>query len=291
MKSAKKSRTTIFLHVAKTAGTTLNQVLGREYADILSFYIPKESESHFEDFKNRLKNENAALIRGHFEFGWHYFLSRPFTYFTILRDPVERVISEYFYILRSPGHPLFSHVAKKNVSLVDFVKKWNAPNLQTKKISGTTFAKNSGVSQDVEVNADNMLKMAKENLNKHFAVVGLTERFDETLILFKREFGWDWPFYIRDNVTKDKVAGEDIPSSTIDIIKEYNRLDIELYEYAKKCFTEQIDSQGQSFYDEVEKFKELNKIHVDKIIRNKNKPVKFLNLKRKIKRLVRYLWT
>jgi hypothetical protein len=288
MKSAKKSRTTIFLHVAKTAGTTLNQVLGREYADILSFYIPKESESHFEDFKNRLKNENAALIRGHFELGWHYFLSRPFTYFTILRDPVERVISEYFYILSSPGHPLFSHVAKKNVSLVDFVKKWNAPNLQTKKISGTTFAKNSGVSQDVEVNADNMLKMAKENLSKHFTVVGLTERFDETLILLKREFGWDWPFYIRDNVTKDKAAREDIPVSTLTVIREHNRLDAELYEYVKKRFIDQINSQGKSFYDEVEKFKELNKINADKLSRGKNKPVKFLRLKRKVKGLLRF---
>jgi len=288
MKSAKKPRTTIFLHVAKTAGTTLNQVLGREYADILSFYIPKESGSHFEDFKNRLKNENAALIRGHFEFGWHYFLSRPFTYFTILRDPVERVISEYFYILSSPDHPLHEQVGKQGGGLPDFVRKWNAPNLQTKKISGMTFTKNSGVSQDVEVNADNMLKMAKENLSKHFAVVGLTERFDETLILLKREFGWDWPFYIRDNVTKDKAAREDIPSSTIDIIKEYNRLDIELYEYAKKCFNEQIDSQGQSFYDEVEKFKELNKINADKLSRGKNKPVKFLRLKRKVKGLFHF---
>lgn len=274
--------------MAKTAGTTLNQVLGREYADILSFYIPKESESHFEDFKNRLKNENAALIRGHFELGWHYFLSRPFTYFTILRDPVERVISEYFYILSSPGHPLFSHVAKKNVSLVDFVKKWNAPNLQTKKISGTTFAKNSGVSQDVEVNADNMLKMAKENLSKHFTVVGLTERFDETLILLKREFGWDWPFYIRDNVTKDKAAREDIPVSTLTVIREHNRLDAELYEYVKKRFIDQINSQGKSFYDEVEKFKELNKINADKLSRGKNKPVKFLRLKRKVKGLLRF---
>ena len=119
-------------------------------------------------------------------------------------------------------------------------------------------------------------------------MVGLTERFDETLILLKREFGWDWPFYIRDNVTRNKAAREDIPSSTIDIIKEFNRLDIELYEYATKCFNEQIDSQGRSFYDEVEKFKELNKINTDKLNRGKNKPIKFLRLKRKVKGLLRF---
>ena len=290
MKSAKKSQTIIFLHLAKTAGTTLNQVLGREYADILSFYIPKESSRLFEEFKEKLKSAKPGLLRGHFEFGWHYFLPRPFTYFTILRDPVDRVISEYYYILSSPGHPLFADVVEKNVSLADFVGKWNAPNLQTKKISGLTFAGNSGIPGRGKITPANMLAAAKENLSNHFAVVGLTERFDETLILLKREFGWDWPFYIRDNVTKDKVARDDIPASTLAVVLEHNRLDAELYEYAKKRFIEQIDCQGQSFYDEVEKFKKLNKINSDKLSRRKNKPVKFLHLKRKIKRLVRYLW-
>jgi hypothetical protein len=64
MKYTKKSRVHIFLHVAKTAGTTLNQVLGREYTDILSFYIPKESKQLFEEFKDKLKNEKPDLIRG-----------------------------------------------------------------------------------------------------------------------------------------------------------------------------------------------------------------------------------
>lgn len=254
-----KPRQVIFLHLVKTAGTTLNQVLDREYANILSFYIAKESKELFEGFKEKLKNNNAGLIRGHFEFGWHAFLTRPFVYITLLREPVARVISEYYYILGKTDHPLYDQVAAKNLSIADFVKNWKHPDVQTRKISGLTFAKNSGIPQNIEINDRNMLKIAKENLDKYFAVVGLTEKFDETLILLKREFGWDWPFYTRKNVTRNKVARENIPASTIEIIKEYNQLDIELYEYAKQLFNEKIRQEGKSFFKEVERFKELNK--------------------------------
>ena len=259
MKKKDISKTVIFLHLVKTAGTTLNQVLDREYANILSFYIPRESKELFDGFKEKLKTGNPGLIRGHFEWGWHVFLSRPFIYITLLREPVARVISEYFYILGKTDHPLFDQVSAKNISIADFVKNFLPPNLQTRKISGLTFAKNSGIPQDLEINADNMLKIAKENLDKYFAIVGLTEKFDETLILLKRELRWDWPFYTRQNVTRKKVARENMPASTIEIIKEHNQLDVELYEYTRQLFNEKIRQQGKSFFKEVEKFKKLNK--------------------------------
>jgi len=266
----KKVRTVIFLHLVKTAGTTLNQVLNREYSNILSFYIPKEEKVLFEDFKKKLKNKRIDLIRGHFEFGWHIFLSKPFVYFTILRDPIDRVLSEYYYILGKTDHPFYNEIAKKNVSLADFVKNWNAPNLQTRKISGKMFANNSGIPllQNIEINDNNMLEIAKENLDKYFAVVGLSENFDETLILLKREFGWDWPFYTRQNVTTSKIPRENIPGATIEMIKGYNQLDIELYEYARQLLYEKIRQQGESFFDEVEEFIKLNKVQKNDIFSN-----------------------
>jgi hypothetical protein len=273
------SKAVIFLHLVKTAGTTLNQVLDREYAKILSFYIPRESKELFDGFKEKLKTGNPELIRGHFEWGWHVFLSQPFIYITLLREPVARVISEYFYILGKTDHPLFDQVAAKNISIADYVKNFLPSNLQTRKISGLTFANNSGIPQDIEINAGNMLKIAKENLDNYFAIVGLTEKFDETLILLKREFGWDWPFYTRQNVTREKIAQENIPASTIEIIKEHNLLDIELYEYARQLFNKKIQQQGESFFKEVEKFKKQNQYQ-------KNRKRKPSGQKKKIKKSI-----
>jgi hypothetical protein len=277
MKKKDTSKTVIFLHLVKTAGTTLNQVLDREYPNILSFYIPKESEELFEGFKEKLKTRKPGLIRGHFEFGWHAFLSRPFVYVTILREPVARVISEYFYILGKPDHPLYDQVAAKKLSIADYVTDYNPPNAQTRKISGLTFAGNSGIPPGIEIDTGNMLEIAKENLDNYFAVVGLTEKFDETLILLKREFGWDWPVYTRKIVTGKKIPMEDIPGSTIEIIKEHNQLDLELYEYARQLFNEKIRQQGKSFSREVEKFKKRNQ-------KQENRESKLPGYTRKIKK-------
>ncbi|MEO5579030.1 MAG: hypothetical protein ABIR58_00110 [Gemmatimonadaceae bacterium] len=35
-----------------------------------------------------------------------------------------------------------------------------------------------------------MFELAKQNLRRHFRVVGVTDRFDETLLLMKQAFGW-----------------------------------------------------------------------------------------------------
>ena len=38
------------------------------------------------------------LVMGHFQYGIHEFLPQEYTYVTIVRDPVERVISHYNYL-------------------------------------------------------------------------------------------------------------------------------------------------------------------------------------------------
>lgn len=281
----------VFLHIPKTGGNTLYFVIDNIYpADRVYTIEPDKKKKPLEKFRNLSDNEkrNIKILRGHMGFGQHKFLPQPCTYITMLRDPVERVISHYYFVLESPQHGLHDKVTLSQMELKEYVTSGISIELnngQTRMISGLKSEYNYGYGE----NPLEKLITAKNNLNKYFSVIGLTERYDETLILLKREFGWDWPFYRRVNVTKGKIARGKIPASTIEIIKEYNRLDIELYDYARKLFDEKIREQDESFFPEVEKFKELNKIHADKIIRSKNKPVKFLGLKRRMKRLVRVL--
>ena len=103
------------------------------------------------------------------------------------------------------------------------------------------------------------ISKAKGNLRQHFSIVGVTERFDETLILLKRTFGWaDELLYYPKNVTPQRPLSASLPQSTIDAIKEANELDFQLYEFAKDMLDEAIASEGPSFSDELEKFKDLN---------------------------------
>ena len=47
-----------------------------------------------------------------------------------------------------------------------------------------------------------IFERAKENLRRHFSVVGLSERFEETLALMKLRFGWKLKSYASFNVTR-----------------------------------------------------------------------------------------
>jgi len=57
-----------------------------------------------EDFKKLPPDASNSIrfIRGHFEFGVHKYLYRPYTYITMLRHPIERAISWYYFVKQNP---------------------------------------------------------------------------------------------------------------------------------------------------------------------------------------------
>ena len=85
-----------------------------------------------------------------------------------------------------------------------------------------------------------ILRKAKENL-QYFSVVGLTEHFEESLALMKLRFGWELKSYSSFNVTRTRPKKRDLPQSTLDLIAERNRFDIELYDCAAKIFQAAIN--------------------------------------------------
>ena len=74
--------------------------------------------------------------------------------------------------------------------------------------------------------------------------MGLTERFEESLALMKLRFGWKLESYSSFNVTRTRPKKRDLPQSTLDLIVERNRFDIELYECAAKLFEEAINKRA-----------------------------------------------
>jgi hypothetical protein len=243
----------IFLHLPKTAGSTLARVIERQYpaGAVLPLYdsaTGEEIRSIPDDRMRRLR-----VVMGHFYFGAHRFASRPATYVTVLRDPIERVISHYYYVRREPTHYLYD--AAQELSLADYVRSCNLAepnNDQTRLLCGEYQGAIPTTCTDP------MLPLAKENLREHCAVVGLTEDFDRSLLLIKRRLGWRYPFYERQNVTSGRPRRTDLPADTLRVLQAYNRLDIELYDYAKALFQEQVSGEGAWFERQLGAFKRLN---------------------------------
>jgi Sulfotransferase family len=232
----------LFLHIPKAGGTTLNGIINQQY--------PKAKAFHLNGINNRSQlaqlslrqRQSLKIIRGHFAFGLHRFLSAPSTYFTFLRDPVKRVISHYQYVRRSPSVP--GHAEALTMSLADYAlaKKGN---LQTRMLYGLTEQHSSCESD--------MIAIAKQHLDTYFPVVGLVECFDASLILLQLTFNWKTPVYIQQNVTvqakQSSLSIEDhkISSETLALIQEKNTMDLALYQYAQDRFEQHIKHQGQRF--------------------------------------------
>jgi hypothetical protein len=170
--------TVIFLHIGKTAGTTLRQVMRRNVPAARTLVVRVRGGSREETvdrFASLPEEERAA----------HRHVPRPSTYVSMLRKPMSLVLSQYRFVLRTPGHRHHELVTSKGMSLEDYIRSGvsiEMDNSQTRAIAGDRATPYGACT-------DAMLETAKRNL-EDFAVVGLTERFDESLVLLGKRFGW-----------------------------------------------------------------------------------------------------
>ncbi len=135
------------------------------------------------------------LIMGHMTFGLHEALPRPSTYVTLLREPLALIVSQYHHVRRHEGH-ILHEAAQEYPDLASYVRSGislEMDNSQTRAFAGDSTTPFGGCTQA-------MLDRAKANLADAFSVVGLTERFDESLVLMERAFGWTKLRYVTVNV-------------------------------------------------------------------------------------------
>lgn len=179
----------------------------------------------------------------------------------MLRHPVDRVISHYYHVLKTPGNILHNEVVSKNMSLRDYVSSAITPQLtngQTRLISGVERVDSITGSDPVSAG---ILEIALRNLRDRVDILGISERFDESLIVFKRRLGWRNTLYVRRNVARGRPSVEEVPRETIKIIEDQNEFDLELYEFAKQRVKELILEHGPPLEGELQAFKRLNRAY------------------------------
>jgi len=235
----------IFMHIPKAAGQTLYGIIGRQYRrqEILIL------KGNVGEVEPPPRDTAAKIIVGHVPFGFHRYLDRPSTYVTFLREPVSRIRSLYRYIATSPRHHL--HDSVSGVTLLEFV----SGEMDTEEVENGQVRQISGLTEGVPDAA--ALARAKQNLES-CRVVGLTERFDESVVLLKRALGWRTPFYVPMNVTEGGPPSDRTDAEALRIIEHRNALDIELYRFAYDLFEEQIREEEPWFRLDVSIFRALN---------------------------------
>ncbi len=259
----------IFIHIPKTGGITLRRVLEQQYPP---------SQVHVFDYENLLfaiarfgrllpaQRAQYRLFIGHVYFGLDRLLPMPSTYITFLRDPVERIISHYYFD-RTLTRDAFGQERKPSrISLFEYLNDPNrieTQNYQVRMLAGVS--PRGGESQLTRAALDT----AKENLKNRFSVVGLTEEYDTSLLLLQRAFGWTIPPYARRNVTKTKPPRSEIDARAREWMEEHNTLDRELYAFGSELFQAQCAAYGDSLPRDLAHFRAKNELYQQTLVANK----------------------
>ena len=255
--------TLIFQHVPKTAGSTLGTIIDQNYPRDRIFSVSSPIEDSLEAFRqfDPAQKRNLKAIKGHGIFGIHESLDQPAVYITMLRDPVDRVVSNYYFIRESPKHHLHDRIAGANMSLKDYVESGINPQLENGQVRALSGI-GTGLGEQVAYGecTVEMLEIAKRHLEEHFAVAGLTERFDESLMLMRKLLRWSNPYYSRAKVTTNRPGVDAVPPDVLQAVRKRNRLDVEIYEGAVRKFDALRRRQSPSFGLETILFRLMNKL-------------------------------
>ena len=210
----KDERNDLYLsvHIFKTGGTTFRNYLNDVFRGNLFCYYPTAGKS---DEPPLIPGKYINCVHGHFNSD---LFERVFPYGKIIswvRDPVERVCSEYYHILRFPeaDNAVHQYVIKNKITIEEFIALPEFQNVQSKFI-------------------------APEKIGS-LAFIGIMEEFEvglnilNSILQIKRDFS-----HKPTNVNpQKKINGNyDINKNLRDKIYDINCIDYKLYRLAKIRF-------------------------------------------------------
>ncbi len=134
-----------FLHIPRTAGTTLNTVIRNNFAPetLISIYDREDYRTHAAHSVEELRS--VRLIQGHLllqSYDPPLFYGRPVRVFTFLREPVSRLISEYRFLRTWRANHLYDYLHRENVDFRRYVEsrepqlRYRGRNFMTRCLSG-----------------------------------------------------------------------------------------------------------------------------------------------------------
>lgn len=252
--------TIVFHHIPKTAGTTMGPILRRQYLRRRTLVIgaggsKQQSLVNFARLPQADK-DSYQLLLGHQAIKLVDQLTSP-TVITFLREPVSRVVSLYYFARDVyEQHPW--HQATREYSLEELYRRniheqWRElADGQYHSLLG--WQEFSGLQEREGIRAAIRGLLLGSTTRLH---IGITERFDESLLFLKHVLRWGSdPYYARKNTNKSRVT---VSPETREAILHYNQYDTELYSTAKECFEVRWEQMGaKQLEEEIQGFRRRN---------------------------------
>ena len=240
-----------FFHVMKTGGVTFRRILSTIYEDAFQVcYDPTVDavqqvltrsqciEFHSFQFQGRLTNMHSELARLN-----RWDVLDGCACFTMLREPVDQMISLYQFVTRQRFFVEPVYLANGLTfpeSLEQYVESSFHFNLQT-----AFLADRYPLEEGSAVSAQDLTR-AKDMLQRVQMHVGLTERFADSMNVFEAVSGRVIPGTTihNENRNPDRVPVSAIPEKLKEKIREHNHLDLELYALGQEMFQQDFARCG-----------------------------------------------
>lgn len=245
----------LFIHIPKTAGSSMKDVLVRQYGAGLRDVHDEEARIQRQNVQCILdlpddQQARIGCIVGHMPYGLHEYLTGAWAYSVILRHPLKRMVSNYQHVQHSArGYPA------RNLSFEAYAQRAGNDSIQIRYLLGMMRPDTLRVDRETPLPPD-ALERAKAALRTQYAAFGLTERFDESMLLFAQAFGWQMPLYLRQNVgtpSRQPISAESLAAVTAMLPVE-----MALYEYARTLFEERIAAYQGDLSADLTRYQQAN---------------------------------
>jgi hypothetical protein len=244
-----------FLHPPKSAGSS-----------VISFFNLNAGSNDFINFefsRSGWNHECARLIEtgmggGHQPYGIHRDLKIPLKYCTLLRDPLARQISHYYYarngkngeVARGASVSAIEGLAARgDISLDEWVSEsYGGRNIFCSLLSGIDGSK------------DSCYEMAFANMQHHIKIFGLSDDMSIFLLQLCGKTGLKFPFFIETN--KTKVSKEDGYSLSDEAHAKFindNKSDYRLFNYVREEIGRTVSSEGLLLSEALETVRTIQK--------------------------------
>ncbi len=250
----------IFTHIPKTGGMSMFASMceyhGMKMADMYNMSAFDDDRTPLEEM---LTDPDRSVYAGHFPFGLHEWLSKPSYYMAIVRKPIDRIMSLYYYSIQYRD---FIRSARKTTgqsykeifdsrTAADFYKDFlpwikadqtlngflRCPSLE---LDNGMVRRFSGIGLQEGPCPEDALDAARKNIETYYSVVGVQERYEDTVRMTRMAFNVNLTeFHINRGVDKKK-KGHKPDISQRKRIKEMNKLDIQLYDWILERFEQQL---------------------------------------------------
>lgn len=221
----------VFVHIQKTAGSSIVELVRRRYGE--SVISHGDYGGHRpEDF------QDVAFVSGHFGYEFARSLIAKRYSFTFLRDPVERVLSLYYYCKGQNPDDYEIYSLAQQLNLEEFLKHSLKNNLLRTAVCNNqawqlAHGYGHGTDRDYfSFEEQEIQELAISHL-KNFSFVGFTETFEADRNNILKKLGISLP---RENVIinagGNNPAVKDLPDSTVALLRKVTGIDQMLYDHA-----------------------------------------------------------